>query len=267
MPEDFETKLVAIAERTMRIKAHCVGEDATRIYLVMPFIELLGYDAGDPAVIVPEFEERIGFAIMVDGQPAIGLEAVSSARPSHQAQQRMRAFCDSARPAKLGIATNGVVFEAFIDSQQPDTLDTDPFLRIDLARIAAGDIDRQSIDLLKMVRAANYNASAIAEQAFAISLRERLKESVLEEFRNPSELLCRLLLERIGIRNAKAGVIDQHYRSIVKAAMEQAVIVPVIQALRQLPAPAKPVAQKSIKAVETLNDELAAFGRAKRRSA
>ena len=53
MPEDFVVRLVELAERTMRIKSHCANEDATRIYLVMPFFELLGYDAGDPSVARP----------------------------------------------------------------------------------------------------------------------------------------------------------------------------------------------------------------------
>ena len=69
MPDDLDSRIVALAERTMRIRAHCAGEDATRIYLVMPFLELLGYDAGDPSVIVPEPDEEINFAIIADGEP------------------------------------------------------------------------------------------------------------------------------------------------------------------------------------------------------
>ncbi len=278
MPEDFEKRLLAFAERTMRIKAHCAGEDATRIYLVMPFLELLGYDAGDPSVIVPDHEDGIDFAVMVDRRPAIAIEVTGAARPPTQAYGRLRTYCDAIGTVKLGIATNGVLFDAFIDSQRPNILDAEPFLRIDISRIAGGELDPQSMDLLQMMCAQTYNPEGIAEQAFAIGLRERLKSCLLDEFRSPSEAFCRHILEQIGIRNAKPGVIDQHYRPILKAAMEQAIIVPVIQALRRLPAPVPPAAEIAAAPArpeirtrptpaERLGEELAAFGRMKRRSA
>jgi predicted type IV restriction endonuclease len=282
MPDEFEHRLVAFAERTMRIKAHCAGEDATRIYLVMPFLELLGYDVGDPSVIVPEHEDLINFAVMVDRRPAIAIETTGAARPPSQAYSRLHAYCEAVGTVKLGMATNGVLFDAFIDCDRPGMFEPEPFLRIDIAQIAAGGVDRQTLGLLQMMCAATYNPEGIAEQAFAINLRERLKARVLEEFRTPSEAFCRLLLEQIGVRNPKAGVIDQHYRPILKTAMEQAIIVPVLQVLRQLPSPpaAEPAPMPAAEAVgprgagrtrdvtsERLNEEVAAFGRLKRRSA
>jgi predicted type IV restriction endonuclease len=277
MPDEFHTRLVAFAERTMRIKAHCAGEDATRIYLVMPFLELLGYDAGDPSIIVPEHESSVSLAVFVDRCPAIAIEVTGAARPPTQAYGRLRSYCDGFRTVKLGIATNGVTYDAFVDSQHPHVLDAEPFMRIDLARIAAGEVDPQSLNLLEMMRASAFNPEAIAEQAFEVNLRDRLKACILDEFRNPSEAFCRHLLEQIGIRNARPAVIDQHYRPILRTAMEQAIIVPVLQALRRLPSPAMTVAEPAAavrpevrprEAIgERLGDELAAFGRLKRRSA
>jgi predicted type IV restriction endonuclease len=178
---------------------------------------------------------------------------------------------------KLGVATNGVVYDAFVDSQQPHVLDVEPFMRIDLAQVAAGDIDPQTSNLLEMMRASTYNPEAIAEQAFEINLRDRLKACILDEFRNPSEAFCRHVLEQIGICNARPAVIEQHYRPILKSAMEQAIVIPVLQALRRLPSPAAKGGETNIAAPaeprhrepigERLGDELAAFGRSRRRSA
>jgi predicted type IV restriction endonuclease len=282
MPDDFESRFVAFAERTMRIRAHCAGDDATRIYLVMPFLELLGYDAGDPSVIVPEHEDGINFAVMVDNVSSIAIEAVGAALPVNRAYARLRAYCESHRLIRVAIATNGVVFEAFTDSQLANELDEEPFMRIDLANVAKGEIDAQAVDFLKMMRATSYNPDAIAEQAFAFGLRERLKSCLLAEFRNPSEALCRLMLDGIGIRNVRSAAIDQHYRAILKTALEHAVVVPVVQALRHLSAasaeaspvgriasetPPIPLKPTEVPIGERLGHELAAFGRMKRRSA
>lgn len=282
MPDDFQSRFVAFAERTMRIKAHCAGEDATRIYLVMPFLELLGYDAGDPSVIVPEHHDAINFAILVDGEPVIAIEAVGTARPANQVYPRLRAYCESQRSVRVAIATNGVVFEAFTDSQEPNVLDDEPFMRVDLTRVANDEIDGEALEFLQQLRASKYNPDAIAERAFALGLRDRLKACLLAEFRNPSEALCRLMLEQIGIRNVRTTAITSHYRPIMKTAMEQAIVVPVVQALRRLAVasgsvpiasqietevPNEPQRQQPAATAERLGQELAAFGRLKRRSA
>lgn len=282
MPDDFESRFIAFAERTMRIKAHCAGEDATRIYLVMPFLELLGYDAGDPSVIVPEHRDAINFAILVDGEPTIAIEAAGTARPTNQVYPRLRAYCEAQRTVRVAIATNGAVFEAFTDSQQPNVLDDEPFMRIDLADIANDDIDGEALEFLQKLRASKYNPDAIAEQAFALGLRDRLKACLLAEFRNPSEAFCKVLLEQIGIRNVRSAAITHHYRPILKTAMEQAIVVPVVQALRQLSAasqaapavtqieaqvPVDAPRQQAASTAERLGQELATFGRLKRRSA
>jgi predicted type IV restriction endonuclease len=283
MADDLEARLAALAERTMRIRAHCAGEDATRIYLVMPFLELLGYDAGDPSVIVPEHEDGINFAVLVDGRPTIAIEATGTARPPSQAHGRLRRYCEMVGTIKLGIATNGVCFEVFNDTQAANQLDDEPFLHLDMAAIAGGEIDAEQLEFLRLMSARTFSPERLAEHAFTLALRDRLKSSLLSEFRNPSEALCRLLLEQIGVRNAKPAVIEQHYRPIVKTAMEQAIIVPVLQALRQLSAVAREPAAIAAPAVavtpvrdshpprETLRsrvgDEVAAFGRIKRRSA
>jgi len=278
MPKDFASRFVAFAERTMRIKTHCAGEDATRIYLVMPFLELLDYDAGDPSVIVPEHEDAINFAILVDGEPAIAIEAIGTAQPTNRTYARLRAYCEAHRSVRLAIATNGVVIEAFTDSQLPNVLDEEPFMRIDLARIANDEIEGEAIEFLMMMRASSYNPDMIAEQAFALGLRDRLKACLLAEFRNPSESFCRLLLEQIGIQNARANAIDQHYRPILKTALEQALVVPVVLALRQMriaaegkliaaAAPIAPPQEHDASIGERLGPELVAFGRLQRRSA
>ena len=277
MPVEFEARLSAFAERAMRIVSHCASEEATRIYLVMPFLELLGYDAGDPSVIIPEHESSIDFAIMVDGKPGIAIAATASSNPTADVHPRLRGYWNARKTLKLGVATNGIIYEVFIDSEVPHVLDAEPFVTLDLEAIASGRIDAQHLKLFQMISAPHYDPAALAEHAYATNLLDRLKGRILEEFRHPSEALCRLLLEQIGIRNARVGVIDQHYRAILKSSMEQAIIVPVIQALRRLPAPVETAAAQSVPQVDTgtiklqasgsLGDELAAFSRSRRRSA
>jgi hypothetical protein len=60
-------------------------EEATKNALVMPFINALGYNVFDPSEVVPEFTadvgnkkgEKVDYAIMIDGNPIILIEAKS----------------------------------------------------------------------------------------------------------------------------------------------------------------------------------------------
>lgn len=271
MPDNFEIQLSAFAKRAMRILSHCASEEAARIYLVMPFLELMGYDARDPSVLVPANDGTIDFTVMVNGVPEIAIAAIGAAEPVAVVHERLRGYWNVRKSARLGIATNGIVFEAFIDSETPHVLDGEPFATIDLQAIAGGVIDRRAFNLLRMMRPSDYDPNVLAERAYASKLHDRLKGQVLQQFRHPSDALCRLLLEQIGIRDVSADVIDRHYRSILKSSMEEAIVVPVVQALRYLPKPTQPqpgnaTAQSRNKLQANFSEELAAFGRSRRRS-
>ena len=57
-------------------------EEATKTSLILPFIQMLGYDIFDPTEVVPEFTadigikrgEKVDYAIMQRGKPAILIE-------------------------------------------------------------------------------------------------------------------------------------------------------------------------------------------------
>ena len=84
MAVSFEDDLATLASRASQLRERVETEEATKNALVMPFIQVLGYDVFDPAEVVPEFSadvgtrrgEKVDYAIMSDGKPII----LSSAR-------------------------------------------------------------------------------------------------------------------------------------------------------------------------------------------
>ena len=73
---DFSDKINALARRTANV-AHLQTEEATKMALVVPFIDALGYDVYDPLEVVPEYTsdvgikkgEKVDYAIFKDGEP------------------------------------------------------------------------------------------------------------------------------------------------------------------------------------------------------
>jgi hypothetical protein len=236
MSDIFETQLVAFAKKASRSKTHCTSEESTKIYLVVPFLALLGYDASDPAVLVPElgFEGTgaVDFAIMLDSEPAIAIEVRKVGGSLTEARGSLARCFEHAASVRLGIATNGILYEFFIDSEKPDVMDAEPFLTLDLDAIAAGTVGTKTLRLLKTVRCRHYEPEALVEQAYTALLHQRLRTLLQREFRTPSEPFCRNLLAQIGVAGVSAAQIDDHYRPIIKAAMDEAIVLPVAQALQ-----------------------------------
>ena len=75
----FQEQLVAFANTAGLRIAQCANEEQTKLYLVLPFLRLLGYDALDPSQVVAEssadfsdkYKNRVDFFVMANGIPAI----------------------------------------------------------------------------------------------------------------------------------------------------------------------------------------------------
>jgi len=118
-------------------------EEATKNALIMPFINALGYNVFDPSEVVPEFTadvgnkqgEKVDYAIMIDGNPIILIEAksINTELDIKHASQLFRYF--NSTEARFGILTNGIIYRFYTDIAKPNTMDEKPFLEINLQEI------------------------------------------------------------------------------------------------------------------------------------
>jgi hypothetical protein len=206
----------------------------------VPFLALLGYDASDPSIVMPEHVadtsisgvRKIDFAIIQNGEPAIAIEVKKNGSGLGEARSQLRSYYNAVPSARLGVTTNGVIYEFFVDSEQPNIMDSEPFLTLDLEAVATGSINPDVLQLLEIIREAIYDPTALVEQAFTALLRQRLKTLLLQEFRNPSEEFCRNILQQLEIKGVRPNQIEQHFRPIIKTAMDEAIVMPMLQQLR-----------------------------------
>ena len=83
-PNELRAGLLALAKRSVSIMTACTNEESTKLYLVLPFIGLLGYDYANPYEVYPQHaadvdpasRNKVDFAILRDGVPVIAIEAV-----------------------------------------------------------------------------------------------------------------------------------------------------------------------------------------------
>ena len=66
---------------------------------------------------------------------------------------------------KLGILTNGMRFEFFVDCDEPNVMDEEPFLTLDMDRIVNGGLTNELLSALAGLTSSAFDPSAISEAA------------------------------------------------------------------------------------------------------
>ena len=147
---------------------HLETEEASKSALVLPFLQMLGYDIFDPTEVVPEFTadvgikkaEKVDYALMRDGNPVILIEAkvYGSNLADAEISQLLRYF--TVTDARFGILTDGISYRFFSDLDQPNVMDAKPFFEFNMLDFTEPEVDqlkrftKDSFDLGEIVGAA-----------------------------------------------------------------------------------------------------------------
>jgi len=90
---DFSEQIRELIALLDKNKDHVFTEEATKHSMVMPFLQVLGYNIFDPTEVIPEFTadigikkgEKVDYAIAFDKEPKILIE-VKAARSTLQSK-------------------------------------------------------------------------------------------------------------------------------------------------------------------------------------
>jgi hypothetical protein len=237
---ELSARLGEIAARAMRLRAACRNEESTKLYLVLPFMAMLGYDLTDPNEIYPEHsadfddpdEKKVDIAVLRDGLPIIAIECKKVGVDLASERGQLRSYFNALLSAKVGVLTNGIMFEFFVDAEEPNIMDEEPFLTIDLETISTAGAVPDVVESLLELTKERYVPGSIAEIAHVQLVRGRLRTALIAELASPSEEFCRVLLQKIGIRNLRRAAIERNYGPLIKGVFADALVLPVAARLR-----------------------------------
>ncbi|MBN2562652.1 MAG: type I restriction enzyme HsdR N-terminal domain-containing protein [Phycisphaerae bacterium] len=220
---DLIDKLRELAIRIPKQLPHLSTEEATKTALVMPLISALGYNVFDPTEVVPEFTadvgtkkgEKVDYAILRDGQPIILFECKWSgcSLDGAHASQLYRYF--TVTPARFGVLTNGLQYRFFSDLEEPNKMDSRPFLVLDLQ-----NLDERTIDELKKFTKSSFDLESIISTASELKYTDGIKRVLYEEWVNPSEEFVRLFVGRVYSGRFTQAIKDQ-FTQIAKRALHE----------------------------------------------
>lgn len=216
--------LNALSDKLRTQREFTLTEEATKNAFVMPFLHtVLGYDVFDPNEVVPEFVadvglkrgEKVDYAIKHDGIVQILIEVKKAAVPLdlEHASQLYRYF--AVTNARIAILTNGQVWKFYTDLDQPNRMDSKPFLVLDLL-----DIDRVAVPEIAKLARGNFDLESVIGAAEELKYVGQIKREIGALFAEPSDEWVKFFTSKVYEGSFTARVREQFTPLVLKASTQ-----------------------------------------------
>lgn len=226
--DDFKIRLMQHAKIAVDRAPRATSEAATSQYLVLPFFSLLGYDPLNPDEIIPEahasfsdkFKNRVDYAICVGGEPAIGVECKKVGALAVANRGELKGYFNAVPSIKLGILTDGLIWQLFSDTTRDNMMDDEPFVMLDLREVATGSVADHQLDALQRLRREVFDPGNVGADA-RHKLHVAAYIGVLERaFAQPDEAMVRTLMAAAGVDGRRTGRMLEEHAPVVHEAMQ-----------------------------------------------
>ncbi|WGE59787.1 type I restriction endonuclease [Actinobacillus equuli subsp. haemolyticus] len=228
----FKEKVLSHIQHVIKVGSHCSTEETTKQALILPLLDILGFNPYDPTKVRAEYGadfpgvkngERVDYALFCHDVPVMFIEAKSyNENLSNHVPQLARYF-NATPEVTVAAVTNGREWRFFTDLKDKNIMDESPFLRINFENVDDSKINQLSQfchDRFQPEALRTLAEESVYLSAFTKTISESLKE-VDSEF-------VRYVAGRSNVgRQLNQRFIDA-ITPIVKQAVEKAVSAMVV---------------------------------------
>lgn len=213
---DFEDKFAALSKKCAEQKEKCAGnEAATKLSLIIPFIEALGYDTRNLDEVFPEYNASIGehkdawadYAILKDGKPIIIIEAKAYGVPLDAKKCNQLLLYFAGVNPEVGILTDGVTYQFFTKEADSEKMDTRPYMVLNMEKP-----DPILLNELKNISKEKFEHENVLNAADELRYNREFKQILDKQFKeSPEEGFLRFFLSHTNADGEKCfdGVITK----------------------------------------------------------
>ena len=200
----FIEDIAKVSEQVRKKADHVVGEQATKMALIVPFFSALGYDVFDPTEVMPEYIadfatkgrgplKKVDYALAINGTIVMLIEAKARGQKAETHDGQIRYYFNGLVTTRVGVVTNGIEYRFFTDLRDRNVMDEEPFFTFNVL-----DYDSKELDNLKFFHRDNFDTSAISRQAEDMVYVKGMTQLIGGFLRSPSKEFMRFLLKEIG---------------------------------------------------------------------
>lgn len=197
------------------------NEESTKQFLILPFINGLGYDIYNPIEVTPEFtadfhkkNEKVDYAIFVNGEPKIFIEAKSISNNLTKSSPQLSRYFSTFPSVRIGVLTNGIDYQFFTDFRNKNIMDNKPFFTFNISDFTSEDF----VNLSKFTKGL-YDDSEIRDMAESLSFFKEFKNSIETNLKTPSDDFIKFI-----IKDKFKTKVTQHLINYSRPLIEKAII-------------------------------------------
>ena len=222
---DFLNEVKKISNQFSARLNHIDSEEATKNSLVLPFIQLLGYDIFDPTEVIPEFKvdvgtkggERVDYALFNSGMPTLLVECHSYGSSNSGAHLSQLISCLKATNIRFGMITDGISYSIYSDLDDQDAKESMPFLEIHLL-----DYSESQVNELRLFTKSEFDKEESVVEAYRRKFLSDIRIRIARELTDPTDDFIRLIM-RPEISGSSTKLDVNHFRPLIREAFDEIV--------------------------------------------
>ncbi|MDZ8032892.1 type I restriction endonuclease [Nostoc sp. DedSLP04] len=147
----FTEDITKLSEQVRKRADQVVGEESTKMALIVPFLSVLGYDVYDPSEVMPEYVadfaikkagqfEKVDYALAINNNIVMLVEAKARGQKAEAHDGQLSRYFNGLLTTKVAIVTNGVEYRFFTDLRDKNVMDKEPFFTFNVLEYDTKDI-------------------------------------------------------------------------------------------------------------------------------
>ena len=242
----FSEDIAKLSEQVRKRVEQVVGEEATKMALIQPFLSVLGYDVYDPTEVMPEYVadfatkkagqfEKVDYALAINGTIVMLVEAKDRVQKAEAHDGQLSRYFNGLLKTKVAIVTNGIEYRFFTDLRDKNHMDKEPFFGFNVL-----DYNSKEIENLKFFHRNHFDAAVISRQAEEMVYVKGMTQLVGNLLRSPSEDFVRFLVTELGkvalsyeVQGRITGKVLEKFEPIVKKSIQSSLLELMTRSLNQ----------------------------------
>jgi predicted type IV restriction endonuclease len=230
------TKLREISNRVKTLKDRLINEESTKISLMLPVLQGLGYDVFNPDEVLPEYKDitldgvkatdKADLAIKKQGVINILIEAKKASESLEVHHSQLFRYFTAIRTARVGVLTNGIIWKVYTDLEETNILDRSAFLEINLETAN----DQELTSFIQVLGKDTPNWDEVKDRAVQLKNYKKMLALLQVEFETPSEDFVYFVAKATHDGVVTQKVKDQ-YKVTLKRVIRQIIAVEVAKEL------------------------------------
>lgn len=242
----FAEDIAKLSEQVRKRIDNVSGEEATKMALIVPFLNALGYDVYDPSEVIPEYVadfaikkagqfEKVDYALAINGSIVMLVEAKAYGHKADAHDGQLSRYFNGLLTTKVAIVANGIDYRFFTDLRDKNLMDKEPFFAFNILEYETKDIEN-----LKFFHRDNFDVTAITNHAEEMVYVKAITQLIGNVLRFPSEGFVRFLITELGtvapgyeIQGRITGKVIEKFKPIIKKSIQGSLVELMTRSLNQ----------------------------------